>query len=331
MARIRLFTSSDEHISDQTPVLRKDNYLDTVLRKINWQHEEALRSGCEAIIRGGDFFHHKTPSKTSHSTVLKLFNIVGKSSVPTYAAIGNHDICYNNLETLDRSPLGVMLQSPSFHRLDEQIFKTRDLSVKVVAVDYDPNETLESLKLKIRKDPNYTYTMAVVHALAENKPRDKVSKFFGDAIFAYEDLDVSGVADVLVFGHYHKDQGVVTGDHTRIVNLGSLTRGSLTFENLSRKPKNSVIDFTYNGISIDQVEVPCADASQVFDLEKKKVVDRELRDISDFVERLRDGSKDLGDDVNSFKDHIKKDYPERLSKLALELLEAAEAGVSGND
>lgn len=331
MTKIRLFTSSDEHISDQTPALRQDNYLDTVLRKISWQHDFASKAKCEAIIRGGDFFHHKTPSKTSHSTILKLFNIVGISKTPTFAAIGNHDICYNNIETLDKSPLGVILQSPSFSRLDTKVFRNKDLSVKVVSVDYDPKETLESLRDKIKKDPDYTYTMAVVHALAENQPRDKVSKFFGDAIFAYEDLDFEGVSDVLVFGHYHKDQGVVEGENTKIVNLGSLTRGSLTFENLTRKPKNSMIDFTYAGISIDQIEVPCADASLVFDLNKKKEIDRELKDISDFVERLRGGT--IGTDTNlvSFKDHIKTDYPERLSKLALELLEAAEAGVSGND
>ena len=326
MGNVRLYTSSDEHISDQAPVLRTDNYLETVLRKIAWQHEFAQRSDCTAIVRGGDFFHHKTPSKTSHSTILKLFSIISSTPIPTYAAVGNHDVQYNNLDMLNNAPLGVIYQNPSFRRLDVKVFESSGISVKLVAVDYDPTETLESLLEKVKKDPDYTYTMAVVHGLAENKPREKVSKFFGDTIYAYEDLDVRGVADVLMFGHYHKDQGVVEGDHTKIVNLGSMTRGSLTFENLSRKPKNSLITFSKSGIDIDQIEIPCADASKVFDLEKKRVIERELKDISDFVEKIRSSNMTADDNIKSFRETIQKEYPEKLSKLALDFLEAAEAG-----
>lgn len=326
MGRVRFYTSSDEHISDQAPVLRTDCYLDTVLKKIAWQHEFAQNSECTALIRGGDFFHHKAPSKTSHSTILRLYSILSSFQIPTYAAVGNHDVQYNNLEMLKNAPLGVMYQHSSFNRLNTKVFESSGVTVKLVAVDYDPNETLDSLLFKIKKDPDYSYTMAVVHGLAENKPREKVSKFFGDAIYAYEDLDMKGVADVLMFGHYHKDQGVIDGSHTKIINLGSMTRGSLTFENLSRKPKNSLVTFTHSGIDIDQIEVPCADASKVFDLEKKRIIERELKDISDFVEKIRSSNMSTDDTIKSFKETIKNDYPERLSRLALDFLEAAEAG-----
>jgi len=326
MSSIRLFTSSDEHISDQNPALRVDEYINTVLNKINWQHEFAKNAGCEAIIRGGDLFHHKNPSKTSHMTMLKLMEILKKHDLNNFVLIGNHDVVNSNLDNLSRAPLGVMYQMPRFNRLHQQVFQRGSLSVEVVSIDYSPLETLDSLKGKILKNHKYNYTIAVVHALAEDKPKESLSKFFGDAVFAYEDLDFPGVADVLVFGHYHKDQGIRKLGNTQIVNLGSLTRGSLTFENMNRKPKNAMITLSGSGVSIEEIVVPHADASKVFDIRKKESIEKEIRDITEFVDKLRRGSNTSFNGIEDFKLQLEKEYPEKIAQMALRFLEAAESG-----
>ncbi len=106
-----------------------------------------------------------------------------------------------------------------------------------------------------------------------------------------------------------------------------MSRGALTFENLERRPKVGLIKANSQGIFVDPHELPCADASSVFDLELKKRLDTERKSLNDFIVQLaanRDMAADAG--VSARKAELDK-FPADLRGLALEVLEAAEAGV----
>ncbi len=72
--------------------------------------------------------------------------------------------------------------------------------------------------------------------------------YFGENILSYKDLYVLPY-DVFIFGHDHSDHGVVAlqapGRPARhFVNIGALSRGSLSRENIERSPKCALVEAT---------------------------------------------------------------------------------------
>lgn len=328
MSEIRLITSSDCHVSDQNPGFRKDIYRDAILDKLVWQGEFARRFDSDAVIRAGDLFHVKEANKTTMATLAKLASIHRGYSCPTFAASGNHDMSRNDPSSISRQPLGVLLKSEVFQPLIDQRFISGSMRVRAIGVDYTVDMDYDGLCEKVRKVDGDTFTVAFVHALASMAPDEKIQSFFNERIFDYRDLVFEGCPDVYVFGHYHKDQGIQEHNGVKFVNLGAVSRGALTFENLERRPKISSMVFNSSGISIEEHEIPVQDASKVFDFEKKKVLERERKNIDEFIAKLasdRSGSGDRTID-DLMKDFQAADFPQDLKNLLLTTLEAAEAG-----
>lgn len=326
MSEIRFLTSSDEHLADLAPGFRKDDYRGAILGKLQYQGDLARQYGARAVLRGGDFFHVKAANKTTMRTMALASRVHRAYGIPTYSLTGNHDMSNNDPDSVAQQPLGVMFGSGVFERLQDELFEDGSLKVRVVGVDYTTDLALDGLHDIVRKkDENYT--VAFVHALAAMAPEERIQTFFNEPIFDYRDLVFPGCPDVYVFGHYHKDQGIVEHMGVKFVNLGAVSRGALTFENMERKPKVSLIKADSRGIFVEEHELPCADASAVFDLELKKRLDTERKSLNDFIGQLaanRDMASDAGVAVR--KAELDK-FPADLRGLALEVLEAAEAGL----
>lgn len=324
MSKLRFVTSSDEHLSDLPPGCRKDDYRSSLLKKLEWQGSFAKRVGANAVLRGGDFFHVKAANKTTHATMQLAAGVHRNYPCPTYALSGNHDMSNNDPDSVMRQqPLGVMFRTGVFNRLQDERFVDGSLSVRVVGVEYTTDLDVDGLHSLVQKRDGDTYTIAVVHALAAMAPSEKIQSVFNERIFDYRDLVFDGCPDIYVFGHYHKDQGIVDHLGVKFVNLGALSRGALTFENLERKPKISIITANSSGIDVEEVVVPHEDASDIFDLELKKKLEEEKKDLHEFIAKLK------SDSVISSTEDRRKDLdglPEDLRSLAMAILESAEAG-----
>lgn len=331
MSEIRFITSSDEHITNKefNPGFRKDNYFESIIQKLVWQGEFAKKFDADAVLRGGDLFHFKESNKTTMATLARLSEVHRGYHCPTHSLCGNHDMSKNDLNSIPRQPLGVLFKSQVFHPLVDHRFHSGSMRVRVVGVDYTVDLDYGGLQERVQKVEGDTYTIAFVHALASMAPSEKIQSFFNERIFDYRDLVYEGCPDVYIFGHYHKDQGVQEHNGVKFINLGAISRGALTFENLERRPKISSIVCNSQGISVEEHEVPSKDASEIFDLEKKKNLDRERRNIDDFIQKLRsDNSKSSDSSLNELiKDFQASDQPAQLKSLLLEVIEAAEAGV----
>ena len=329
MSEIRFLTSSDEHLSDLSPGFRKDDYRGAVLRKLEWQGELAKKFGADAVLRGGDLFHVKAANKTTMSTLAAVAGIHRRYPCPAYSTAGNHDMSQNDPVTVPRQPLGVLFESGAVRPLRDEVFTSGSMKVRVVGVEYTTDLDDEGLRDLVRKRGGDTYTIAVVHALAAHSPEQRIQSFFHERIFDYRDLVFDGCPDAYVFGHYHKDQGVQEHLGVQFVNLGAVSRGALTFENLERVPKVSTIICTSQGLSIEEHEIPCGDAFAVFDLEKKARLEEERKSLDDFISMIRtvSNSPDDGGVRERLEAFRKADYPEDVKRVVLATVEAAEAGV----
>ena len=283
---IRLVWRTDVHLSDKTPSSRKDDWTKTVLRKLRQVGLVADKVGADAVLDGGDFFHVKSPTRNSHELAQKAATVHQGYTCPVYANVGNHDCKYANLEFLDEGPLGVLFASGVFQRCydeHEAVFERDGMKVRVVGIPFHgPNYEMERFTSITKGDEDYLVVMA--HVLASTKGG---SMFEGEDIIKYKDIAHLD-PDLWLFGHWHKDQGIEEINGKQFVNLGSLTRGALTQDEMDRRPACAVLTFTENGIGIQVVRLKVEDAETVFDVTAKVRSESRASTMNAFVDALKE-------------------------------------------
>lgn len=288
---INLVWRTDIHFSDKAPQSRTDDWKGALLDKMSQIGEIAREVNAEAVLDGGDLFHIKSPNRTSHSLVQSIMEVQSHYPCPTYACIGNHDVVYGDYTYINQQPLGVLFSSGVLNRLydeHEAVFKSpihrdrRRTTVRVVGIPYHGVRYDWNRFTSIKKGDE-DYLVVVAHVLASEKGG---SMFEGEDIIKYADLK-SLDPDVWMFGHWHKDQGVTeitSGKY--VVNVGSLSRGSLSQDNLDRIPKCCVLKFSQWGIDIESRELKVQPAEEIFDIEGKERQEVRTEVIDSFVESL---------------------------------------------
>jgi hypothetical protein len=144
------------------------------------------------------------------------------------------------------------------------------------------------------------------------------------------------VAGMLVthncFGHWHKDQGITEiADNKWVVNIGSLTRGTLAQDDIERHPSVACMTFGRNGaggkIEIEKVPLTIQPAASVFDFIKRTKEEAREMVVDAFVESVQ---KDLqGKSNKPFKEMVgdMKNVPHKVRERALEFIEIAGSSV----
>lgn len=321
MSRVAFIFRTDVHAADRGPESWKADYPAEIWSSLEQIGELAREHKCQAVLDGGDFFHLKAPTRNSHGLMVKVAEIHAAYPCPTYSIEGNHDIVYNNLESIERQPLGVLFASGVFRNLREEVFEDGPLRVRVVGMPYKVDRSLKELRA-IKKQEGDEALIAVVHALAGENPPDHVEDFFGEPVFRYDRLIAKGGPECWCFGHWHKDQGIVEVKGRQFVNQGAVSRGALVRENLEREPKVALIEVTEEGVKVTPIPLKVAPATEVFDLEKKERREREGAIIEQFAAKLQasgeiDPSADIEQTVRTMA------FDAAIRDLALEYLEKA--------
>lgn len=324
MPRLAFLLRTDVHLSDRSPSSWKADYTEEIWSNLEQVGTLAREHEVSAVLDAGDYFHTKAPSKNSHYLVQRSSALHLGYGRPTLVVPGNHDLQYDNLDTLERQPLGTLYSSKVFEQLGERVFEDGNLRVRVVGVPYDPNRTLRDL-LSIQKKKGDTHLIAVVHILASLKPPASVEDFWNEPVFSYESLVTRNGPDVFFFGHWHKDQGVEILDNKYFVNQGALSRGALVRENLERVPKVALVEFDGSDLRVQTIELEVAPAEDVFDLDKKAVQEKERQDIDQFVQCLV--SEGEIDPEQTIEQNIQAlDFADDVRSEAMKYLEMAEVG-----
>ncbi len=322
MSRLSFIYRTDVHVADKSPLSWKGDYPAEIWSSLEQIGELARKHKCEAVLDGGDYFHVKAPTRNSHSIVAKSATIHAAYPCPTWGIEGNHDIKHNNLDTLWEQPLGVLFEAGAIQQLRDQTFEKNGLKVRVVGVPYSPFRTLEELRAITKGDEDYL--VAIVHSLAAESPPAHVEGFFGEPVFDYNDLVFRNGPDVWCFGHWHRDQGIVDIKGRRFVNQGSVSRGALTKENISRIPKVALLEFDQGGITVGSIPLNVLPASEVFDLEKKERQERERRSIDQFVGDIKDKVSEVDATEHQIESSIQAlDFDKDVRERALVYLENA--------
>jgi hypothetical protein len=230
--------------------------------------------------------------------------------------VGNHDCVYGDIEYLPQQPLGVLFETGVFRRLyDEHVLLLGDEEVKVRVVGIPYHGVKYDLdRFTSIKKQDEDYLVVVAHVLASKQGG---TMFEGEDIIKYDFLETCD-ADVTCFGHWHKDQGVTQlGSGKWVVNVGSLSRGSLTQDHLERSPAVVLMEFDKDGINLERIDLQVRDAKEVFDLEGRIRSETRTFVVQEFVGSLKEMLQRTGQVPISDKILDDPNIPQSVKEKAL--------------
>lgn len=283
----RAITFTDVHLADRNPGARIDSYRDAILGKLEQARDFCVQKKADVAICGGDLFHIKTPTKNSHYLVAQTIAILKSFPCPVYSVYGNHDLRQDNISTLPSQPFYTVMKSGAIEYLTEALFDNG--KVRLFGMDY-VNEPEDD---DFNKENNgEKVQICVAHVNASSKFDD----LFGERVYRYQDLCKTS-PDIFVFGHYHPDQGIEVLEDTHFINVGSLCRGSLKMDELSRIPNLGYIEIDDDSnIRCEKLPLKVAPSSEIFDLELKAKEDVEQKELERFIGEMKDRLDPSSDD-----------------------------------
>lgn len=311
------------HLSDRPPASRTDDWAATVFDKLGRVRDLARKINAHAIIDGGDFFHVKAPSRNSHELVRRTAEHHADYPCPVYCVPGNHDSIYGDYAFLPQQPLGVLYAAGVFRPLYDQheaVFVQDGLKVRVVGIPYH-GTTYDLSRFTSIQRGDEDFLICVAHVLASKQGG---TMFEGEDIIKYADL-LDTAPDLYAFGHWHKDQGVEHLGGKMFVNIGSLTRGTLSQDDLGRQPACVLITAERGKpLGVKVVRIRVSPPEEVFDLTSRDRQVRQQEDMAAFVEHIREALVPLGHgDTLSDTVRAMPDLPDAVRERALLYLEKA--------
>lgn len=262
---MKLLYFTDAHIRATSPIGRLDNFYQTVLEKLTEIRDYANDNQIDFVIHGGDLFDRPDSAIQPTSNVGK---ILASFEMPLYTVIGNHDIYGYNVDTVDRSMVGLLTSLGVIKRIPKEgiMLKKDDTKVLLMGVDYsgDLDQDPQNYIIKeedIEGDPDRVIN--VVHGFLLDKPFVKGVPH----VLIGEIIDTA--ADITLAGHYHS--GFLTQEYEGkyFINPGSIVRISRSKKEVNRKPKFLIIDIDKDDIHIEELYLKSAKAgTEVMDMDK---------------------------------------------------------------
>lgn len=320
---------TDPHLSEETPKSRTDDWPTTVLGKFAQVGEICREVDADACVWGGDTYNLKAPDRTPHRLQNRLAKTLIRFPCKHWSCVGNHDCKWQDIKFLPEQPLETLFSTGVFNRLYDEheadiwAGGLNDPTVRVVGIPYHGVKyNLDKFRAIERKDESYL--MCVAHVLAS---KNQASMFDREDVIRHRDLlELAPDVDVWCFGHWHKNQGITEiADGKWVVNIGSLTRGVLTQDEMDRVPVCAILRFG-DKIEIEQRALKIQPAKEVFDLEKRVAVEAREMTMNSFVEKLqktisRAKGKDFAEDIAAMKD-----VPSIVRERCLGYMEQAQNG-----
>ncbi len=319
---MKLMYFTDPHFASQGPISRKDDYMATVFNKLDEIKGLIKKESCEALLVSGDWFHLKAANKTTYALVNSLTDYFKSLDVPIVGIFGDHDVPDRLEASVAHQPLGALVRAVGIKMLDKSWFypigdgvvisgasKTADYESDIT--NYVPQAPKEGTKLLIHMCHGDLYPNRPVY----------------EPWTSYEALKDSP-AGITLRGHIHRNDGVVQVGKTKIVGIGSLTRGTFNTDSINRRPSVAVITTETKEVKV--IELKSAPKSEdIFDLEKREKEDRAEDAITALGQLIRSESE--GIELNgpeSIRHAVRvARIDEKVKSTALDLLDRAEAVV----
>ena len=236
----------DPHLCTWAPGYRKDDYPQTVLKKLSWAVDHASRNALLPVLLG-DLFH--VPRDNANWLIAHLMELLDGEIL---TVIGNHDLSEDRLSEHDS--LRVLFAADRLIRLDVAPWRGAINGIPVAIGGTNNGERLP----------------ASVDRAAVGNPRWVFWVTHHDILFpGYEEagrvgcVEVPGV-DLVVNGHIHRCLPDVVRGGTTWCNPGNIARVSRSDASRQHVPGVLRIDVQRDGWTKTRIDAPHQPFEQVF-------------------------------------------------------------------
>jgi Icc-related predicted phosphoesterase len=274
---------NDIHLADRPPSSCTDTYTDDLFDLLDQVIDLVHDRDAAALILAGDIFHFKTPSRTSHRTVRRLIDTLGRCHRPTLIVPGNHDLQHDRLDSLDETqPLGVVFASGAAHQLlgwsavDAGWIEDPVYGVPWLMRFEDDlvRDALDDWRTRLQSN---TPGLVVTHAPLYPPGQELPYEYYPTSAWA-KAMNSHGTVH---YGHVHEAHGIYRVDDVTFSNPGALSRGSLHEHNLTRQIAIGIWNSGTGQISHRRLDHKPAD--QVFRLTEAAVAHHTQVRLDDFL------------------------------------------------
>lgn len=237
--------TGDLHYRLQNPKARKDDYLEALDAKISEVYDLAKKYKARSIIVPGDLFDSASISIPGIWRLAKKL----KSAPCTVVTIpGNHDIASHNLETIPRTPYGLLREleyiSCMHNTWDRFLLdKPEDANIIVSGHGYNTETDNDITQYGLRSDTPKGLNIHITHGMLLEKPPGIDMKH--TLISDLANLPEEAKPHVLINGHYHFGLPLTWVGKTLVINPGALGRLTAHVEETEREVKVALL--TING------------------------------------------------------------------------------------
>jgi len=306
MTSIRFITFTDVHISSLNPQSRLGDYCEDILDKLKQIKLVGEKLKVDFFLFGGDLFNLKAPMRNPHSLNSKLIELFRSFPATIYATEGNHDLRFDSYGTFDDQPLNVIYKSGAMTQVRDVSLLINDIKINIRGFPFTESPDFGSLLKANKKD----YDVSICNLHVYSTP--KGGNLFKHKLYSYDEIATLG-DDIFLLGHYHIDQGIIKRGtpEQMFINVGSISRGSLAEDELTRNPKIALVTVTKdNGVISTKgqaVKLNVKPAEEVFDLDKKKEEKKKIEEAEIFVEKLRtDGIEETAEGTDRVDSEMEK-------------------------
>ncbi len=230
----RFLCCADLHLRGTSPVFRKDNYPETIFRKLQWIVNKANTMDATLLIAGDIMDSVKVGTAIINRTIKIL---QGATHTPV-VVLGQHDMLHHRQD---------LMPSPIYTLILAQ-------AVKLAT----PNDS-DVCGCSWEQEPSKVAPVLLIHRTITPA---EVPFFLKDGISAADAMDVYQDFEFIVSGDYHGEH-ISSNDHGQLlINCGTIGRSSIDQEH--HQPRVHLLETeTGNVLSMD---IPCEPFEDVFDL-----------------------------------------------------------------
>jgi DNA repair exonuclease SbcCD nuclease subunit len=277
-----------------------------MLGKINQMGMACRKLNADAAIIAGDLYNLKNPVKNSHNLNRELIKVFKNFSCPIYMIEGNHDLYANQVESISDQPLGVLFADGTLIQLRHNIIEKEGVKISLVGVPFTENPDLLTLNLPDKGD--CAVQICALHIYASLKS----TMLFNSKIYGYDEIEKLS-PDIFILGHYHIDQGIYRKKNKYFINIGSMSRGAISEDDIDHHPQIGYIKISVENNKptylIRPIRLKVKPSAEVFNIEKRNQELLEKQEIKLFVEKLAsetvvnasDKSKTIDDLIDSIE------------------------------
>lgn len=323
MSEIKFITFTDIHISDNNPQSRLGSYRDDILAKLAMIGKLGEKLKIDFFVCAGDMYNLKAPMRNSHLLNNKLIDLFRGYTAPVLMIEGNHDLMNDSYENFDKQPISVLYNSKAVTRLTDKNITIKskedpDFKINVRGFPFAEEPDLSTYP---KARGSFDLNVCALHLYTTPEG----GNLYRHKLYSYEEISQLG-DDIFVLGHYHVDQGIQCVKDQHFINVGAISRGSLSHDNITRIPKVCIVTCKkINGkvtIHTQAVKLKVKPASEVFIIEEKEKEEKKMKEAEAFVSHLKDAisDKDNIQDAEGFVKRLKEDK-EDIDKEVLKKVE----------